>query len=124
MITSDPISASPVARCSSCGQPSPCAHVLAVVAEAEPTTPTPDPPPDPVLAAALMFAARYARGRDTGAPVAVLQALDRHRDVLDPHARAQIARETRDDIASGRAGAPDSVAVWRRVIDLMEKSDV
>lgn len=68
---------------------------------------------DPVL---LVYAFRYALGRQTGAPHDVAQALIEHSDVLNDHDRDQIADEIIDAMTRGRAGGQPDVSAWWRVL--------
>lgn len=67
----------------------------------------------------LMYAFRYALGRQSYAVSDVAGALVANRDHLTSDRRRQIIRDINDAIAEDRAGAATDVARWQQVAEAM-----
>jgi hypothetical protein len=70
----------------------------------------------------LMYAFRYALGRQSYAVKDVAHALALHRDALRADWREQIVRDIEEAIAQRRAGAANDVEVWRAVAEMMKEA--
>ena len=66
----------------------------------------------------LLYAFRYALGRQSYAVGVVVDALEYAWDGLRPDTRELIAKETKEAIATGSAGAAMGVAEWMRILEL------
>lgn len=69
----------------------------------------------------LVYAFRYALGRQTYAVPDVTQALRQHHTALTPQTRRQIADEIRDAIRAGRAGSITDADEWDAVATFLEE---
>ncbi len=70
----------------------------------------------PVSETTLVFAFRYALGRQTAAPSIVVEELKRHWSNLTTFTRDQIQRDIRQAINGGAAGAECDVERWNEVL--------
>lgn len=71
--------------------------------------------PIEVQPAILMYAFRYALGRQSYAVADVADALVAHRDALRLDWRQQIIRDIGEALDEGRAGMGTDIETWRRV---------